>query len=154
MKLSHFSSHADMTPYSQAQTGRRSDKPDGLWVSVDGEDDWPSWCRSEQWGDVDAKHRYALTLADDANILTLGSVAELRAFTEQYADPNKQVHGVDWAIDWARVASEYQGIIIAPYQWPARLTISWYYGWDCASGCIWDASAFAAVELMSEAVAA
>lgn len=31
---------------------------------------------------------------------------------------------------------------ITPYCWPARMDpdLIWYYGWDCASGCIWDAS--------------
>lgn len=23
-------------------------KPDGFWVSVEGQDDWPAWCRSEE----------------------------------------------------------------------------------------------------------
>ena len=43
-------------------------------------------------------------------------------------------------IDWKKVKSKYQGIIIAPYQWSCRLNLdsNWYYGWDCASGCIWD----------------
>ena len=43
-------------------------------------------------------------------------------------------------IDWNRVAKKYQGIIITPYIWERRLTTTctWYYGWDVASGCIWD----------------
>ena len=154
MKLSHYSSHPILLPESREQTGRRSDKPDGLWVSVDGDDDWPAWCLSENYEDTNAQYHFAVTLADDARILKLGSVGDLHAFTAQYADPDKQIYGVDWAIDWRRVSNEYQGIIIAPYQWPARLTVSWYYGWDCASGCIWDASAFTAVELVREAVSA
>ena len=46
-------------------------------------------------------------------------------------------------IDWAEVASKYDGIIISPYQWSLRLDMEmmWYYGWDCASGCIWNISA-------------
>jgi len=36
------------------------------------------------------------------------------------------------------VSKEYDGIEIAPYQWDARLSLIWYYGWDVASGCIWN----------------
>ena len=60
----------------------------------------------------------------------------------------------DWArrfrdryIDWPAVATDYPGLIIAPYQWSCRMSefTRWYYGWDCASGCIWNADAIARV---------
>jgi len=45
-------------------------------------------------------------------------------------------------INWPAVAEKYDGIIIAPYIWQRRLSDNpdhfWYYGWDCASGCIWN----------------
>ena len=50
---------------------------------------------------------------------------------------------------WPGVAAEgWAGIEIAPYIWARRLDgpARWYYGWDAASGCIWDPTA-AAVEL-------
>ena len=28
----------------------------------------------------------------------------------------------------------------------------WYYGWDCASGCVWDASAVQSVEPLPDFV--
>lgn len=45
-----------------------------------------------------------------------------------------------YELDWLKVKQKYQGIIIAPYQWKCRMAqeTKWYYGWDCASGCIWD----------------
>jgi hypothetical protein len=49
-------------------------------------------------------------------------------------------------IDWVRVAAEYAGILIAPYQRPVRHEIMWYYTWDCASACIWDTSIIERVE--------
>lgn len=38
----------------------------------------------------------------------------------------------------------------APYQWRRRNErgFSWYYGWDCASGCIWRASAIREIRLI------
>jgi hypothetical protein len=49
-------------------------------------------------------------------------------------------------IDWLRVAQKSAGIIIAPYIWERRLHLPWYYGWDCASGCVWDAAAVLSVK--------
>lgn len=42
-------------------------------------------------------------------------------------------------IDWKAVAKEYDGIEIDPYQYERRFSegFLWYYGWDCASGCVW-----------------
>lgn len=144
--LSHFSKHPTLHPYSVPQTGKRFGKPDGLWVSVDGPDDWPTWCREEDYGDIDAKHRFAIILASGSRILHLSQPEHLWAFTRTFdANPEGKWHG---EIDWAAMAARYQGIIIAPYQWDCRLDsrTGWYYGWDCASGCIWDASAIASVK--------
>ena len=46
-------------------------------------------------------------------------------------------------IDWHAVAQAYAGIEIAPYCWSLRFEYEflWYYGWDCASGCVWELSA-------------
>jgi hypothetical protein len=46
------------------------------------------------------------------------------------------------APEWDALFEEYDGIEIAPYQWHFRLApdFFWYYGWDCASGCVWRAS--------------
>ena len=78
MNLSHFTSKSMLTPYSESQTGRRGDKPDGLWVSVDGPDDWESWCRSEEYVDIDAMNRFGIILSPKASVLVLESVASLR----------------------------------------------------------------------------
>ena len=139
MNLSHFTSKSMLTPYSESQTGRRGDKPDGLWVSVDGPDDWESWCRSEEYVDIDAMNRFGIILSPKASVLVLESVASLREFHARWALS-------DWNVDWRGVSRRWQGIIITPYQWACRLTEpSWYYTWDCASGCIWDSSAIADV---------
>lgn len=58
-------------------------------------------------------------------------------------------------INWPMVADRYQGIVIAPYLWSRRMDGGlWYYGWDCASGCIWDAAAVASVTARQAAEAA
>lgn len=150
MKLSHWSRSSTLTPHSVDQSPEgRGDKPRGLWVSFDGEDDWPSWCHREGFAEDRLVHRFRITLADDADILTVANDWEIVKFTHDYGTVPEGFTS-RWLrdahrIDWPRIASEHQGIIIAPYCWGSRLEIGWYYGWDCASGCIWDASAIASV---------
>lgn len=126
-------------------------KPCGLWVSVEGlgHFGWKDWCESEEWGALanaegQAKTlMYEIVLAADANILRLSTPGDIDQFTSEYAadrHPGQEP-------DWQRFAAKYQGIIIAPYSYERRMTqhTLWYYGWDCASGCIWDAAAIAEV---------
>lgn len=123
-------------------------KPNGLWVSVDScEDNWRAWCEANTF----QQHRFAVahdvTLHPNARILRLSRMGDLLAFTQTYRGPREHPQRDYPSISWAHVAAEYQGIIITPYVWPARLDdrVHWYYGWDCASGCIWDADAIARV---------
>ena len=87
------------------------------------------------------QHRTEIVLRPDASILRLQSAEALDRFTKKYArsEPTLTVA----FIDWVEVAEQYQGIIIAPYIYARRLThhTFWYYGWDCASGCVWDKEA-------------
>lgn len=154
LRLSHYSRDPHVIPRSvdpgAAARRHRYDKPTGLWVSVDGPDDWPSWCREEDFRDVDAQFHHRVTLVPSARVLLLTGYDEILAFSRTYysGDPRR----VYWGLEWTRVMGDYQGIIIAPYSWEARLSqdTSWYYSWDCASGCIWDAGAIAAVDLVLE----
>lgn len=115
-------------------------KPKGLWVTVPGEYDWPSFCRNEGFRLDLLKHEHDVQLAPDARVLHLSTPDDLRRFTDDYACDKE---GPRMYISWDYVMDEYQGIVISPYQWSMRLDsdVFWYYGWDCSSGCIWDFSA-------------
>lgn len=133
-------------------------KPLGFWVSVQGEDDWASWCHREEFGL--GEFVYEVTLTPGAKVLWIESAHGIDSFHAIYSvadDFSEHLHndlmlGGDFAfrqrpIDWAAVAKEYAGIIIAPYQWSRRLNgPMWYYGIDAASGCIWDLGAIERVE--------
>jgi hypothetical protein len=111
-------------------------KPKGFWYGIDG--DWERWCKGEDWGLSKDKENleYELVLADE-NILMLSSVVEIDKFHELYEG---SLSGILALINWKAVAEKYDGIEIAPYQWNRRFEGTahhWYYGWDCASGCIW-----------------
>ncbi len=140
-------SHYSKTPLSNVRRMEQPEwdefnsflKPRGLWISVDGPDDWPAWCESEEFsiGSI----RYVVELSDSPKPLWLRSAGELDRFTRTYGRPGP----IGYSIDWPRVAKDHPGLIIAPYQWTRRMEIKWYYGWDCASGCIWEPSAIRSV---------
>jgi hypothetical protein len=77
---------------------------------------------------------------DLTDMLVLRTCEDLDDFTDVYGS---ELGCADYfrnkfrVIDWKQVAREFAGIEIAPYQWDRRHTLSWYYGWDCASGCVW-----------------
>lgn len=154
LHLEHYGSEhlAGVRDASQAfhePGARRSeyDKPRGLWVSVKGEDDWPSWCLSEMPHWMTSRARTKITLAADANVLLLTGEGDIDRLTVQYGKPADRGAFITHYIAWEAVAEDHDGIIIAPYVWSRRLHMptNWYYTWDCASGCIWNARAVSAL---------
>jgi hypothetical protein len=146
IKLSHYTNESALVPRSCGQPepddhgGQGFLKPRGLWLSVDGDDDWAAWCRENSYGC--GCRRFTIELTPAARVLTLVGDREVRAFDRHYG---VNLYDTMRAIDWVRVATDVQGLIIAPYVWTARLDLLWYYGWDCASGVVWDAGAIAQV---------
>ncbi len=144
--------HWSAQPLGLLKSARQADhphfKPMGLWFSVgDGDDGWRASADSERFASDRFKFATEITLRDDARVLRLSSAAEILAFSHQYLRPC--VSGVmsDYKqIGWREVADKYQAIIIAPYVWECRLNVNWYYTWDCASGCVWDAGAVEALK--------
>jgi len=154
MKYSHFSSDPIEKVYDRSQDNNWH-KPHGLWISVDGADDWPEWCTAEDFIDMDKQYHYDVLLHKNANILHLQNADEIRAFHRQWREEKPRIPKLDrYQIDWPKLANHYQGIIIAPYCWSMRLDmeVDWYYGWDCASGCIWDSSAIQSIDLIREPI--
>ena len=116
-------------------------KPRGFWLSVDGEHDWEWWCNAESFALETFVYHYRIFLKPDANILFLRS-AIIYDFTIEHRSAREDLGRLGY-IEWKPVMERYQGLVIAPYQWGCRLDplTFWYYGWDCASGCIWGMSA-------------
>lgn len=135
-------------------------KPVGLWVSVPGGDpDWPEWCREQEFALNRLAHRSRVRLSASANVLFITSPSGLDSVHQQYSVRDDRMEDYlrefdrgewdrkFWPMDWRRFAADYQGIIVTPYLWSRRLDgPSWYYGFDCASGCIWGLDAIESVE--------
>jgi hypothetical protein len=143
--------------YEQQKMRSWIDKPRGLWVSVDGEADWKSWCEAEGFHPAGLAYAHRVALDEQANMLQITDGQQFLSFVATYGVPDPTwderlnvLHCDYVTIDWSRVAAEYDGIIIAPYRWEFRLKFMWYYGWDCSSGCIWNLNAIKDFELKEE----
>ena len=141
-------------------------KPKGIWVSDEDDFGWSHWCSAEQFDSMGLIYEHRIELWPDHNILIMSDVEALDKFHEEYAIDILQGkrQGIfpgqltasqrryierehrDW-LDWRRVYPLWQGIIVTPYLWERRMQYMWYYGWDCASGAIWDLSAIRTFEL-------
>lgn len=141
--------HYSPTPLTEVRTVApfsnplANPKPCGLWVSAEGDDDWLQWCWENEFRLHHLQNPTEVVLRPDAEILRLSTPDDMADFERKYLRPG--CTRFSYAINpvaWDMVASRYQGIIIAPYVGAWRHKDSmWYYGWDCASGCIWDARA-------------
>jgi len=152
-RLIHYAA-APITGPIKARNGLHGAyKRAGFWVSVAGPYDWEWWCRSEDWNTEALAFAHEVTLKSSASILRVVGAAALDDFDREWCAikfPDHPLIGRE--PDWNRLARSYAGLIIAPYVWERRLGhgFSWYYGWDCASGVIWDPAAIASVRLLTE----
>lgn len=167
--LEHYTSEPlvfDRGRIYDQQKPRGFGKPVGFWVSVAGEDDWPSWCRSEEFCVGSLKNCSRITLAEDAKVLLVSSPGQLIEFHRAFSieDPDRPLlEGSDpftttfnrlhRPVVWSLVIERWQGVVFAPYLWSMRFDgPSFYYGLDCASGCIWDLDAIKSVTPAEPAV--
>jgi hypothetical protein len=146
----------EQQPYKEMRAFR---KPRGLWYGIN--QSWVEWCSSEEPGWVhDHFHEVVL---DHTKILRISNIKQFNAFEKEFGmiDPMLKMfedrmpslggfsleasHIGRESIDWHKVAKQYSGLEITPYLWEKRLTSMWYYGWDCASGCVWNANAIVSI---------
>jgi len=122
----------------ECRPGVGAGKPVGLWFSVG--DAWRKWCRENDYEtDGGVAVRTELSL-DPGRFLVIDGYGKLMDFDREWSAPTGSGMS-SCRIDWRGVAARWGGIVIAPYVWEARYELLWYYGWDCASGCVWDEGA-------------
>lgn len=112
-------------------------KPHGIWYACGAE--WAEYMLSDfpsAMNKLVALYKMEL----GRGVLRLTSTEEILAFDEQYGEEQSATAGRrgGWYIHWDAVSAQYSGIEICPYNWDLRFPLRWYYGWDVASGCIWD----------------
>lgn len=121
-------------------------KPNGFWFSNDDcEDNWEQFCTKEQFCLESLTFKKLFKFSDSSNVLIISNLKEFDAFCDSYVIKNDNTYGFFSSnnIDWNAVSEKYDGIYIPNYYWERRNSdhSCWYYGWDCASGCIWNLSA-------------
>jgi len=133
MYLIHWSKEPieQVVPNSQTE---HSYKPNGLWISDEKDYGWKQWCEDNNYpcGTI----AYSINFIPNHKILILRNLNDLKEFTYTYG---YSYYGSS-RIDWVAVAKKYHGILITPYQSVnySCEEYQWYYGWDCASGCVWN----------------
>ena len=123
-------------------------KPKGLWYACG--DSWIEWVRREMphWLER-ANYLYEVKLGEEiiqiSNDDEFGNFHAEFGFTPQDAyDPRSR------AINWKEIQEQdYNGVEICPYLWERRQE-DWYYGWDVASGCIWNSAGISDIVLLAE----
>ena len=137
-------------------------KPNGLWFDVSGS--WKRWCEAAQFHLEDLRYRHTVTILDSSRILFLKKAKDTDLFAREYghnlsghirplqesedSDAFARKYGRDLFGDilkqfsnyimWEEVAEKYSGIIVNPFLRTRSREYLWYYGWNCAGGCIWD----------------
>jgi len=136
-------------------------KPHGFWFSVEHQHEnlnWKQWCESEEFALEKLKYPHLLHLHNNANILCIKSIEDMFTFNKLYLEIPDKLKGhnfriiTNFHINWKKVSSDYDGIIITPYQWTCRLhnDFFWYYTWDCSSGCVWNLEVIKSIYKLEE----
>jgi hypothetical protein len=163
MKYHHWASEpVRLRKMKYTQSGHP--KPNGLWFDVN--EEWKQWCEGVDFRLDTLRYRHTVTILDRSRMLFLRGDKDIDEFTHQYcrslfgdiqllqsseeADKFARDYRSDLFaeikqqfsnyIAWGEVAEKHSGIIVAPYSRAKSETYLWYYGWNCASGCIWDTS--------------
>jgi hypothetical protein len=120
-------------------------KPVGLWYACG--DEWIEWTKTDmpEWLES-SDYLYEVKLGD--GVLRITNVEEFDWLQQKYLRAGR--FG-DQVMDWKAIQDDgYSGIEICPYASYARMEADWYYGWDVASGCIWDSRGIVEINLIAE----
>ena len=150
---SRAGSRVEDVPQASGFTQQVGRKPNGLWYECqDGSKmDWKTFCdtglstkyskRYDSTYNVVLDEYLILFIPDTHYFDKFASVpkpGKPSGFRGAYGIPHPAFprNPKENLINWPKVAEHYSGIEICPYIGKRR-EVTWYYGWDVASGCVW-----------------
>ncbi len=135
----HITNNSDIIYKKHKQNN--SYKPVGLWYSFGLE--WLDFIIDSGMDFyLDKKLHTFLIDTNELKILKISNIEEMGNFFNEFKENNDYSNLLSLrniaGIDWIKVSEIYDGIEIYPYLYEGRRKHNWYYGWDVASGCIWN----------------
>lgn len=128
--LSNSDKIFQLTNLVSSQKNHYGFKPKGLWLGLG--DNWLQYIKDNDMTDWITEYCSAFSIKLGSNILTLKDKEDYVNFTKRYAKNSSN-------IKWEVVAKKYDGIIAyAPRRFAFDRSLSWTYGWDITSACIWN----------------
>lgn len=111
-------------------------KPIGVWYGWNSA--WLNWCISENFCDTEYEFFYHINIKE-LNVLKITTPSEFMDFENNFQMPIiPNLPMMNKGINWTEVKKQFDGIEIIPYMHQFRFGHIWYYGWDVASGCVWN----------------
>lgn len=138
----------DRNAFTQVQNERMFPKPiGGLWASpIDSPWGWKDWCEAEQFKECREENNFTFTLSDDAKILRIYDVDDLKDLPEVEIPPKFRFCcdlylTKRYYLDFEKLSKEYDGMeVYIATEEDGRNGNLYYalYGWDCNSICIFN----------------
>jgi len=150
----HFSLSPDWAFYDKDQKTHYGFKPKGLWMGKG--TSWLDYLQRIDWYDKITEYTSVFRVeVDESKVITLRTKEEYLDFTKLYGEKKTKnwegKYSVISNIDWFRVAKDYDGIrVVNPNHHKFDDNISWVYGWDISSVCIWNDDAIKSHDLIFE----
>jgi len=131
--------------YAQSAKDFERHTPNGLWLSITGNNDWENNCRKISYRLDRLKSEFQIFLKTNSKILILHSPAAYENFAKKYSYFTEQGRRV-LLFRWEEIIKDYQGIAL-PHVCPYVFGIvQWHNAWRCTSACIWDLQAVKKVD--------
>jgi hypothetical protein len=133
--------------YTQTAQNLALHRPNGLWLSIAGINDWEKHCLESNYNIHNLKYEFQVKLKPYANILILYNNAVFEDFEKKYAycpegiETDSEDYTLTLSIRWQEIIKDFQGLAlpnVLPKLYDNHL---WYDIWHCASACIWDLQA-------------
>ena len=126
--------------YAQTPKDLERHSPNGLWLSITGNNDWEKTCLKTNYRLDKLKTKFQVFLKEASKILILHSTAAYENFAEKYGYYSGQGRRV-FSIRWEEIIKEYQGIAVSHLNHGFFGIVQWRNAWLCTSACIWDLQA-------------